>query len=84
MDENIGVSMGFIMGNKQRERVVQVLGSKGALSSDRIAKIEHIPAPGVKRILEELSQKQIVQENGGIWSLTSHGLEVEKEMKKRA
>ena len=83
MEENIAVAMGFIMGNKQRERVVQVLGSKGALSSERIAKIEHIPAPGVKRILDELSQKQIVTENGGLWSLTNHGLEVEKETKKR-
>ena len=83
MEENIAVAMGFIMGNKQRERVVQVLGSKGAMSSDKIAKIEHIPAPGVKRVLEELSQKQIVTENNGLWDLTSHGLEVEKEMKKR-
>ena len=35
--------MGFIMGNKQRERVVQVLGSKGKMSAEKIAKVRAHP-----------------------------------------
>jgi predicted methyltransferase len=82
--EDMGIIMGFIMGNKQRERIVQVLGSKGKMPADKIAKFDHIPAPAVKKVLAELAQKQIATENEGIWSLTETGIEVEKEMKKRA
>ncbi len=84
MAEDLAANMGFIMGNKQRERIVQILGSKGKMPEDRIAKVEHIPAPAVKKILAELAQRMIVSENDGIWSLTETGLEIEKEMKKRA
>ena len=51
MPEDLASNMGFIMGNKHRERVVQVLGSKGKLSAEKVAKFEHIPAPSVKKIL---------------------------------
>jgi predicted transcriptional regulator len=76
--------MGFIMGNKQRERIVQVLGSKGKLPAEKIAKFEHLPAPSVKKILSELFQRQLVTEEEGVWFLTETGSEIEKEMKKRA
>jgi predicted methyltransferase len=82
--EDTGIIMGFIMGNKQRERIVQVLGSKGKMPAEKIAKFDHIPVPAVKKILAELAQRQIATENEGIWSLTETGIEVEKEMKKRA
>lgn len=84
MEEDLAANMGFIMGNKQRERVVQILGSKGSMPSEKIAKFEHIPIQAVKRILEELAQRQLVSENGGVWDLTNLGVEIEKEMKKRA
>jgi predicted transcriptional regulator len=84
MAEDLAANMGFIMGNKQRERIVQILGSKGKMAADRIAKVEHIPALAVKKILAELGQRMIVSENEGLWSLTEAGLEIEKEMKKRA
>ena len=84
MADDLASNMGFIMGNKQRERIVQVLGSKGKMASEKIAKVEHIPAPSVKKILEELASKKIVSEEGGAWSLTNVGVEIEKEMKKRA
>ncbi len=84
MAEDLAGHMGFIMGNKQRERIVQVLGSKGKMAADRIAKVEHIPAPAVKKILAELAQRKIVSEEGDVWCLTEAGLEIEKEMKKRA
>ena len=84
MADDLASNMGFIMGNKQRERIVQVLGSKGKMASEKIAKVEHIPAPSVKKILEELALKKIVSEEEGAWSLTNVGVEIEREMKKRA
>jgi Mn-dependent DtxR family transcriptional regulator len=76
--------MGFIMGTKHRERVVQVLGSKGKLSAEKIAKFEHIPAPSVKKILSDMAERSLVFENDGIWCLTEAGQEIVSEMKKRA
>jgi predicted ArsR family transcriptional regulator len=64
--------------------VLQVLGSKGTLSADKIAKIEHIPVHGTKKTLEELAARNIVVEKEGIWGLTDLGIELEREMKKRA
>ena len=84
MNEEMAANIGFIMGNKQRERIVQVLGSKGDISAEKIAKFEHIPVNGVKKTLAELAEKKIVSETGEIWSLTDTGKEIEKELKKRA
>jgi predicted transcriptional regulator len=83
MADDIDGKMGFIMGNKQRERVIQILGSKGKMAADKVAKVEHIPAPTVKKILAEMAEKNLVVENDGIWSLTDDGMAIEKEMKKR-
>jgi predicted transcriptional regulator len=84
MNEEMASNIGFIMGNKQRERIVQVLGSKGNISPEKIAKFEHIPLSGVKKTLAELAEKKIVSETGENWSLTDIGQEIEKELKKRA
>ena len=83
MADDIDGKMGFIMGNKQRERVIQILGSKGKMAADKVAKVEHIPGPTVKKILAEMAEKNLVVENDGIWSLTDDGMAIEKEMKKR-
>jgi Mn-dependent DtxR family transcriptional regulator len=83
MADDIDGNMGFIMGNKQRERVIQILGSKGKMAADKVAKVEHIPAPTVAKILAEMAEKNLVAENDGEWSLTESGQEIEKEMKKR-
>ncbi|MCX6672677.1 MAG: transcriptional regulator [Methanothrix sp.] len=84
MPEDLAGNIGFIMGNKHRERVVQVLGAKGKLSAEKVAKFEHIPAPSVKKILDEMAERSLVFENDGIWCLTEAGQEIEREMKKRA
>ena len=81
--EDTDQNVGFIMGSNQRQRVLQVLGSKGALSADKIGKIDHIPVPGIRKTLEELAAKNIVAEKEDFWSLTDLGIELEKEMKKR-
>jgi Mn-dependent DtxR family transcriptional regulator len=84
MPEDLAGNMGFIMGNKHRERVVQVLGSKGKLTAEKVAKFERIPAPSVKKILADMAERSLVFENDGIWCLTEAGQEIEREMKKRA
>jgi predicted transcriptional regulator len=84
MAEDLSGIMGFIMGNKHRERVVQVLGSKGKLSAEKVAKFEHIPAISVKKILADMAERSLVFENDGIWCLTEAGQEIVSEMKKRA
>jgi predicted transcriptional regulator len=81
--EDTDQNVGFIMGSNQRQRVLQVLGAKGALSADKIAKIDHTPVPGVRKTLEELTARNVVAEKEGVWSLTDLGMELEKEMKKR-
>ncbi|HQE71724.1 MAG TPA: transcriptional regulator [Methanothrix soehngenii] len=83
MADDMDAIMGFIMGNKQRERVVQILGSKGKMESDKVAKVTHIPAPSVKKILAEMAERDLVREENGIWGLTGAGEEIEKELKKR-
>lgn len=84
MAEDLAGNMGFIMGNKHRERVVQVLGSKGKLSAEKVAKFERIPAPSVKKILAEMAERGLVFDSDGVWCLTEAGQEIEREMKKRA
>lgn len=84
MEEDIASNIGFIMGNMQRERVIQILGSKGSMTSEKIAKFERFPLQGVKKVLEDLASRQIVNEKNGSWNLTEFGREIEKEMKKRA
>ena len=84
MEEDIASNIGFIMGNAQRERVMQILGSKGSMTAEKIAKFERFPLQGVKRVLEDLAQRQMVTEKSGNWDLTEFGKEIEKEMKKRA
>jgi Mn-dependent DtxR family transcriptional regulator len=84
MADDLAGNMGFIMGNKHRERVVQVLGSKGKLTAEKVAKFEHIPAPSVRKILGEMAERGLVFENNDTWCLTEAGEEIEREMKKRA
>jgi predicted transcriptional regulator len=80
MEENVG----FILGNPQRERVLRVLSSKGKMTTERIAKVEHIPLQTIKRIMNEMAERGIIKDEGGSWNLTEMGQEVDKEIKKRA
>ncbi|MDM7934693.1 MAG: transcriptional regulator [Methanothrix sp.] len=84
MTEELAGNMGFIMGNKHRERIIQVLGSKGAMKAERIAKVGRIPEASVRRILAELAERGLICEDADLWSLTGSGLQIEREMKRRA
>jgi len=75
--------IGFVLGNRQRERIIQVLASKGPMADDKLGKINRIPAAGVKKVLQELEEKGLLAQDGDLWQLTALGTEVEKEMKRR-
>lgn len=76
--------MGFVLGNSQRERVIQVLGSKGPMSAEKIAKIERITPPTIRKVLQELDEKDLIEESDGRWCLTEKGVEIEKELRRRS
>ncbi len=75
--------VGFVLGNGKREKVIQVLGSKGALSAAKIAKMGHLTPISVGTILKEMAKKGLIGEEEGGWCLTEEGTEVQKELKKR-
>ncbi|MDI9616670.1 MAG: transcriptional regulator [Methanothrix sp.] len=75
--------MGFVLGNSQRERVIQVLGSKGPMSAEKIAKIERITPPAVRKVLQDLDERGLIEESDGIWRLTEKGAELERELRRR-
>jgi predicted transcriptional regulator len=75
--------IGFVMGNTQRIKVMEVIESKGPQPASKIAKFSHLTAPAVGRILEEVSMKGLIKETDGVWTLTDLGIEVQKELKKR-
>jgi len=76
--------IGYVLGNRQRERVMGILGSRGAIAQEKIAKLERIPAPAVSRVLQELLEKGLVSREGEAWKLSETGVQVEKEMKRRS
>ncbi|MBN1323733.1 MAG: MarR family transcriptional regulator [Methanotrichaceae archaeon] len=75
--------IGYVLGNRQRERIMGILVSRGAITQEKIAKLERLPAPAVSRVLQELEEKDLVTRDGEAWKLTETGSQVEKEMKKR-
>lgn len=76
--------MGFVLGNSQRERVIQVLGSKGPMSAEKLAKIERITPPAVRKVLQDLDERDLIEESDGIWHLTEKGVELERELRRRS
>lgn len=75
--------IGFVMGNTQRIKVMEVIESKGPQPANKIAKFSHLTAPAVGRILEEVAGKGLIKEADGVWNFTDLGIEVQKELKKR-
>ena len=79
MDEIIG----FILGNRNREKIIQVLSSRGSMTAVKIAKLEHLPEIAVNKILKELFERELISSDGDVWGLTQLGLEVSKELRRR-
>ncbi|APH38854.1 helix-turn-helix domain-containing protein [Methanohalophilus halophilus] len=72
--------MGFVTGNRNRQKLLEMLGSKGDLETSLIAKNMHLAQPSVKRLVEELVEKKLIVEKAGKCSLTELGTTVERKV----
>jgi predicted transcriptional regulator len=72
--------MGFVTGNTNRQKLLEMLGSKGELETSRIAKNMHLAQPSVNRLVEELIEKELVVENESKCSLTELGTTIERKV----
>ena len=72
--------MGFVTGNTNRQKLLEMLGSKGDLETSRIAKNMHLAQPSVNRLVKELMEKELVVEKEGKCSLTELGTTIERKV----
>lgn len=70
--------MGFVTGNKNRQKLLALLGSKGEMDAARIAKNMHVVKPSVDKILVELVEKELIAEESGLYDLTELGTTIER------
>jgi predicted transcriptional regulator len=69
----------FILKDKFRLAVLEELSS-GEMSSDRIAKRNHLPAPGVERAIRELRAEEVIGGTEAELYLTDTGKEMLKQI----
>ncbi len=72
--------IGFVMGNNNRQKLLSLLGSHGEMDSARIAKTMRIVPFAVDKLLSELTDKQLLVVNDGMYSLSETGSQVEKKI----
>lgn len=72
--------MGFVTGNKNRQKLLALLGSKGEMDAARIAKNMHVVKPSVDKILAELVEKELISDEGGVYNLTELGTTIERSI----
>ncbi|MEM2934684.1 MAG: winged helix-turn-helix domain-containing protein [Methanocellales archaeon] len=74
--------IGYVTGNINRDRIMKILESKGAEKSEVIAKRARIPLKTAGKILMELKEKGLVEQEGENFKLTSKGREIVREILK--
>ncbi|MCG7851293.1 MAG: transcriptional regulator [Methanosarcinaceae archaeon] len=72
--------IGFVTGNSNRQKLLELLGSKNNLNGARIAKTLHIARPVTDKILEEMIEKELVAKEGELYQLTELGTTVERRI----
>ncbi|SFM66222.1 MarR family transcriptional regulator [Methanolobus profundi] len=72
--------IGFVTGNKNRQKLLALLGSKHQLDAVKLAKNMHIAQPSVKRIVDELIEKELVEQECDIYKLTDLGESLERRV----
>ncbi|AFV23696.1 MAG: MarR family transcriptional regulator [Methanolobus sp.] len=73
--------IGFVTGNKNRQKLLSLLGSKHDLDVDRLAKNMHVASPSVKKIIDEMLEKGLIKQENGFYGLTELGDSVEKRIR---
>ncbi|WP_340820235.1 transcriptional regulator [Methanolobus sp. WCC4] len=76
MDELIG----FVTGNKNRQKLLALLGSKHQLDAVKLAKNMHIARPSVDKVLGELIEKELVIQESDVYKLTEQGEALERKV----
>lgn len=69
--------MGFVTSNNNRQKLLSLLASKKELDGEHIAKNMHIFKPSVDKIIEELLEKKLIEEENGKYKLTKFGFSIE-------
>lgn len=72
--------VGFVTGNKNRQKLLTLLGSRGELEGSRIAKNMRIAKLSAERIIEELVEKDLIVEDNGAYKLTELGTTIERSV----
>ncbi|WP_406655692.1 winged helix-turn-helix domain-containing protein [Methanolobus sp. ZRKC2] len=72
--------IGFVSGNKNRQKLLTLLGSKHSLDAGKMAKNMHVASPSVNKIIQELLEKNLIKQDGNSYSLTELGETVEKKI----
>lgn len=76
MDELIG----FITGNNNRQKLLALLGSKHQLDAEKLAKNMHIARPSVDKIVAELIDKELIEQENDVYKLTELGEALERKV----
>ena len=70
--------IGFVNGNKVRQKVLSLLASKGEMEGKRISKTLRVVYPTIAKTLEELEEKDLVAKKEEFYFLTETGTKIEK------
>lgn len=72
--------IGFVTGNKNRQKLLALLGSKHQLDAGKLAKNMHIARPSVDKIVEELLEKELIVRESDMYMLTELGETLERKV----
>jgi len=72
--------IGFVTGNKNRQKLLALLGSKRQLDADNLAKNMHIARPSVNKIVDELIEKELIVQDSEMYKLTELGESLERKV----
>ena len=64
---------GFINGNVNRRKILEILASKGTADAGKISKIARLIPSATAQILEDLSSRDLIQKTDDKYSLTEDG-----------
>lgn len=72
--------IGFVTGNKNRQKLLSLLSSRHELGAEKLAGNMHIARPSVDKIVEELLEKELVVRENGMYRLTELGEALERRV----
>jgi predicted transcriptional regulator len=77
---NMEELIGFITGNNNLQKLLALLGSRHQLDAEKLAKNMHIARPSVDKIVEELIDKKLIEQEHDVYKLTELGEALERKV----